>query len=129
MSDYVLDASAVLVLLNQEPGSEVVEEALSGEATVMNAVNYTEVVSKLASVGMPPKTIADALEPLGLTIQHHDRAVAEQAGLLYPATHRQGLSLGDRSCLALAKSLKLPALTADKAWVGLDIGVKVKLVR
>lgn len=129
MSDYVLDASAVLVLLNQEPGGEAVEEALSGEATVMNAVNYTEVVSKLASVGMPARSISDALEPLGLTIQHHDRVVAEQAGLLYPATHKQGQSLGDRSCLALAKKLGLPALTADKAWVGLEIGVKVKLVR
>jgi PIN domain nuclease of toxin-antitoxin system len=47
--------------------------------------------------------------------------------LLSPATF--GLSLGDRACLALARMRRLPAVTADRAWARLDLGIAIELVR
>jgi len=40
-----------------------------------------------------------------------------------------GLSLGDRACLALADAMGCPAVTADRAWSSIDIGVSVVLIR
>ena len=48
-----------------------------------------------------------------------DAAQAKVAGDLRSLTRAQGLSLGDRTCLALAPALGLPAMTADRAWGGL----------
>ncbi len=129
MSDYVLDASAVLALLNQEPGAGVVEQALMSAGTIIGAVNYAEVVAKLAALKMPVKILQDTMESLGLSVYNFDQALAEQTGLLYTVTHTQGLSLGDRSCLALAKHVGLPALTADRAWSKLKLDIKVRTLR
>lgn len=129
MTDYVLDASALLALLNQEPGAEKVAEALAGPGTVVSAVNYAEVCSKLTALGIPEKVILGALEPLGLSVYNLDRFLAERLGFLYTSTRKYGLSLGDRSCLALASHLGLPVLTADAAWAKLKIGVKIRLLR
>jgi PIN domain nuclease of toxin-antitoxin system len=37
--------------------------------------------------------------------------------------------LGDRSCLALARSLGAPLLTADRAWQRIDLGIEIELIR
>ena len=66
---------------------------------------------------------------LGLTVVPFDEEQAYKAGLLRQTTRSQGLSLGDRACLALAHSLGLPAITADRAWSNLNVGVEVILVR
>jgi PIN domain nuclease of toxin-antitoxin system len=58
-----------------------------------------------------------------------DGPMALRAGKLRAAARSRGLSLGDRACLALAQREGLPALTADRAWAGLDIGVEVRLIR
>jgi len=44
-------------------------------------------------------------------------------------TRTRGLSICDRACLALAKRLGLPVVTADREWVSLDLGVVVTLIR
>lgn len=57
---------------------------------------------------------------------------AEDAALaasLVPATRRLGLSLGDRACLALALARKIPAVTADRSWSHLQIGVEIRVIR
>lgn len=54
---------------------------------------------------------------------------AEAAARLRPATRHAGLSLADRACLALARRLGVPAVTADRAWGDLDVGVEVRLIR
>ncbi len=126
---YVLDASALLCLFNQEEGQERVRAAL-GEA-VISAVNYSEVVAKLVERGGAVAAISRALEHLHLTVVEFDRAQAVEGGALRQATRQAGLSFGDRACLALAKSRGLTALTADQAWAQLDdaVGVMVELVR
>ena len=39
-----------------------------------------------------------------------------------------GLSLGDRTCLALALSRKIPAYTADRMWAKLDIDIEIRII-
>ena len=127
MPEVVIDASALLALLNAEPGANVVAEALPGG--VISAVNLSEVVAKLSEAGMPEKAIRQALQSLGLEIVPFDEEQSYQAGLLRTSTQDMGISLGDRACLSLAKMLGVVALTADRAWAGLSIGATVKVIR
>jgi len=127
MSDPVVDASALLALLNEEEGSEAVASVLPGAR--IGAVNLSEVVGKLAELGMPERRVVTVLEPLGLEVVGFDRELADGAGALRPVTLEAGLSLGDRACLALAIRLGVRALTADRSWRGLDLDVDVELIR
>ena len=123
----VLDASALLCLLNGESGSERVIEALP--TAVIGAANFAEVVSKLRERGLSAEEVQDVLGSLPLDVRPLSASQAYAIGDLRPTTRNYGLSLGDRACLALAAELGLPALTADQAWAGLDIGVEVELIR
>lgn len=123
----VLDASALLCVLNGEDGSERVLQALP--AAVIGAANLAEVVSKLRERGLSVEEVEDVLGGLPLDVRPLTAAQAYVIGHLRPATRTLGLSLGDRACLALAADLGIPALTADQAWAGLDIGVAVELIR
>lgn len=127
MPESVIDASALLALLNAEPGADVVAEALP--QGVISAVNLSEVIAKLCDAGMPDKAIRQALQPLGIEIVPFDEEQAYQAGLLRTSTQDLGISLGDRACLGLAKKLGVNALTADRAWAELSIGTKIRVIR
>ncbi len=125
---YALDASALLCLFNQEPGQDRVRAALA--SAVMSAVNYAEVIAKLADRGGDVALVGRALEQLHIAVVDFDRVQAVQAGALRQATRQAGLSFGDRACLALAKSRGLIALTADRAWAALEVPeLSVELIR
>ncbi len=126
MSEAVLDASALLALLNGEAGSEAVA-AIMSEA-VISSVNLSEVVAKLADHGMGEKDLRGLIEGLGINVIAFDEAQAYAAGLMRPATRSAGLSLGDRACLALARLRRAPAYTTDRSWKA-TIGVKVHTIR
>ncbi len=106
MSSPLLDASALLALLNQEPGA-----------------------AELAEVGAPEETIREAIEPLGLEVLDFDAELAYRTGLPRAAAGQAGLSLGDRAGLALGRRLGRPVLTADRAWLGLRVGATVRAIR
>ncbi len=127
MPEVVIDASALLALLNAEPGADIVAEALPGG--VISAVNLSEVVAKLCEAGMPENAIHQALQPLGLEIVPFDEEQAYQAGLLRAATQDMGVSLGDRACLSLAKMLGVVAITTDRMWAGLSVGATIRVIR
>ena len=127
MSEVVLDASALLALLNAEPGSDVVAEELPNG--VISSVNLSEVVAKLAEKGMPEAAVRSALAPLALDVRIFDTDAAWAAGFMRVETRAHGLSLGDRSCLALGKRLQAPVLTADRRWKAVKVGVAVRVVR
>lgn len=127
MSSWVLDASALLALLNGELGSERVAEVLPDAAIA--SVNFSEVVAKLADEGRDEAEIRAFLDLLGLEIVEFDTELAYRTGFLRPLTRSMGLSLGDRACLALANALKVPALTCDRAWTNLNLEVIVELIR
>lgn len=127
MNETVLDATAVLALLNDEPGAGKVASLLS--QAVMSTVNLAEVVGKLAEAGMPEETIKIVLGELGLVMIPFDEGLAFRTGLLRPVTSDYGLSLGDRACLALGQHLHRPVLTADRMWKTLKPGVEILMIR
>jgi PIN domain nuclease of toxin-antitoxin system len=126
----VLDSSAVLAVIRGETGQDVVVAALRRGA-VMSAVNLAEVATWYARNGASKNTISIAASKLGVTLTPFDDELAIEAGLLQPLTRLKGLSLGDRSCLALARRLGAPALTSDRKWaeVADAVGVQVELIR
>jgi PIN domain nuclease of toxin-antitoxin system len=123
----VLDASAVLAVLNSEPGGDKVSGHLSGG--LMSAVNAVEAGTRLVDAGMTPDIANEAIGLLGMTIVDFDGELAAMATALRPATREAGLSLADRACLALAVRENLPAITADQLWSSVDVGVKVEMIR
>lgn len=125
----VLDSSAVLALLFNEPGSEAVAASLRGAA--LSAANASEVLAVLVREGATIEQADASLGALGLAIIAADLGFAALAAALYPPTRRAGLSLGDRFCLALARQLGRPVLTADRNWsrVAEDVGVELRLIR
>jgi len=127
MPEVVLDASAALALIKGEPGAETVSQQVPGAH--ISAVNLAEVVGHLVDHGASLTDLTAVLERLGLIVASCDRASAVDIGLLRSETRRSGLSLGDRACLALARRLGFPALTADKAWSSLDLDVEIRLIR
>jgi PIN domain nuclease of toxin-antitoxin system len=127
MPEYVLDASALLATLFEEPGGAAIEARL--ENACISAVNLSEVAAKLADRGTPAELITGVLAALDLDIRPFDRAQAERAGILRGSTRKRGLSLGDRACLALAEALERTAVTTDRAWAKLDLGIAVEVAR
>ncbi|MBI2264810.1 MAG: type II toxin-antitoxin system VapC family toxin [Armatimonadetes bacterium] len=124
MAEVVLDSSALLALINGEPGGDIVEKALS--TAVMSSVNVAEAVSKLSDAGLPESQVRNCFGRLGINVVPFDEEQAFEAGFLSPVTRNYGLSLGDRACLALAKRRNLAALTADRVWEDLSVApVKV----
>jgi PIN domain nuclease of toxin-antitoxin system len=129
----VLDASALLAHLRDEPGADVVAEAIASGA-VISTVNLAEVFSRVADRGEDPAKLAAGLIRSGLldgaiTVEPFTAADAIDTGRLRPLTRDAGLSLGDRACLALARRLDAPALTADTDWQGVAHGVELRLIR
>ena len=128
MSNAVLDASALMAVLNQEPGAEHLSPSLLSEA-VCSTVNLAEVQSKLVDRGIRSDDAWVAvLSPIHDSVPFDDEQ-AKTAGSLIAQTRPLCLSLGDRACLALALSLKAPVYTADRSWKNLKLGVRIYVIR
>jgi ribonuclease VapC len=129
VADAVLDSSAILAVILEEPGADRVEAYLPGGK--VSAVNIGEVVAKLRDLGMPEPTTDEVIAGLQLDVHVHDLHAALAAGHLRPQTRSAGLSLGGRACLALAQASRLPTLTSDRSWLAVanEIGVQVELIR
>ena len=123
----VLDASALLAVIEDEPGAETVEDTLADSA--ISAVNFSEVVAKLVDRGFGNEAVVARMNAFSLAVHAFDAAQAWRAGLLRRETRARGLSLGDRACLALAEALEAPAMTMDRSWAALDLEVQVIVPR
>ena len=123
----VLDASALLALLQDEPGADRVADLLEGAA--VSSVNWSEVAQRLLAVGVEPEQVLTGLVGLGCRVVDFTVADGSTAARLRAPTAARGLSLGDRACLALATRLDEPAVTADRAWAAIDVGVRIDLIR
>lgn len=127
MSNVVLDASALLALLNNETGADKVAEFIPG--AVINAVNLSEVAAKLSENGMPEEAIREAIDILDLKVVPFDTDLSYKTGMLRLATKEKGLSLGDRACLASGLIMNLPVLTCDKIWKELNLSADIRVIR
>ena len=96
---------------------------------MVSSVNLAEVATILADHNLSETAIRSTLEELPVVVAPFDAELAFACAMLRPTTRHLGLSLGDRACLALAKRVGAPALTADRMWVGLDVGVEIRLIR
>jgi ribonuclease VapC len=122
----VLDASALLAWLQGEPGADAVGAHLADAAVC--AANWSETWQKLAQRGVDADRATRRLRALGVRVEPLTAEDAVAAARLWSDTRTAGLSLGDRCCLALAQRLEAVAVTADTAWAGLDLDVRVELI-
>jgi ribonuclease VapC len=127
VAEVVLDTSALLAFVGGEQGGEIVASVI-GEA-IISTVNLAEAVTKLVDRGASLEIAREALAVANYEVVDFDRAQAELAGSLIAQTRPRGLSLGDRACLALAMRAGVPAITGDRAWHALNLGVEIKLIR
>lgn len=125
----VFDSSAVLAFLLRESGGDDIADALAG--SIISTVNLAEIVTVLSRGGNPQDEVRAVIADLALVAVPPDEAMALDAGFLHYATRSAGLSLGDRFCLALARKLGAPVMTADRAWVkvGTRVAVEVRVIR
>ena len=125
----VLDTSALLALIKDEPGADVVSRAAANNDATISSVNYAEVLQKAASLGVTAEEVDAALEDLGITVTPFARLDARLTASFY--RHKSGLGIADRVCLALARSLSSPAHTADRSWQrwAEEFGVDLQLIR
>lgn len=120
----VVDASAVLAWLQDEPGSDEAEGVLM--EGVIGAANWSEVLQKARQHGIEPGAVARLLASFGLAVAEVTAADGERAAALWKP--RSSLSLADRLCLALGLRLGLSVATTDGAWSRLTAGPQVILL-
>jgi len=123
----VLDASALLAFLHDEPGSLVVSQALEG--ALVSSVNWSEVLQKAIDRSVGVDGMQQEFVNLGVTFEPFTQGHAEIAAQLWSITRSHGLSFADRACLALGIERNLPVLTADSPWRQLELNVKIHVIR
>jgi ribonuclease VapC len=126
----VVDTSALLALLFDETGADRVTDALlRHRPCFLSAVSYSEALAKALDRKVPFETAREAIHTLQLTPVPFDPAHALTAASFRPATRAFDFSFADRACLASAALAKAPALTADRAWTKLDLGIGIICIR
>jgi PIN domain nuclease of toxin-antitoxin system len=127
MASAVLDSSAILAVLNGEPGADAVMAIM--EDALVSTVNFAEVVAKLVERGSTSTQAQSALQAIALTMVDFDTSLAHRTGTLRAETRKKGLSLGDRACLSLAERENVPAFTGDRSWAGAISSVEIRFIR
>ena len=125
---YVLDSSAVLAVIRNEPGAHRVDAVLSN--AVISSLNLQEVFKRLLDDAVSPEIVKASVDELRLQVIDHDGDAAWHAARLSTATRQYGKGHGDRTCLSLAMTRKATALTADREWAKLHIeGLEIEVIR
>src|ERR1035437_884422 len=128
MNEVVFDASVMLAMIQHERGAEQVANEIL-DRSVASTVNLAEVQSKLVKKGYTPDEAWEDTLSAVKTAELYTSEHAKIAGDLITTTEKYGLSLGDRSCLALAIALKAPVYTTEQLWRNLKGGVALHVIR
>ena len=128
MNEVVFDASVMLAMIQHERGAESVTDELL-QRSVASTVNLAEVQSKLVKKGYAPHDAWEDTLSAVRSVEPYTSDHARSAGDLIATTEKYGLSLGDRSCLALAIALNAPVYTTEQAWKNLNLGVPIHVIR
>lgn len=124
----ILDASALLVLLQEEKGAEIVKPLL--DRSIMSAVNISEVLNVLVRNNLPIAETAPLINDMIAEIIAFDAEHAALTAQLSLDVSIKGLSLGDRACIALGMKMKLPVYTADQIWQKVNLpNAEISLIR
>jgi ribonuclease VapC len=128
MNEVVFDASAMLALIQGEQGADKLTDEILNRA-VASAVNLAEVQSKLVKASNDPDRAWSAALSAISNVEPYTSEQARIAGSLIATTEKHGLSLGDRSCLALAIMLKASVYTTEQTWKNLKLGIPIHVIR
>ncbi len=130
MTQFVLDASAMLALIQGERGSERVAQSLEQGQCVVSVINLSETMAKLVMNGVPAEPAEAVVRGIPAQAVPCDEVIAYKAGALAAIGRPLGLSLGDRICLATAQSLGGIILTTEQAWRKVHLeGVQIEVIR
>lgn len=125
----VVDASAVMALMLDEPGADVVIEVIRG--SFMSTVNVSECCARGVERGAGPEDVLAIIASYDVETVAFDLTGALDAARLRRPTRQVGASLGDRAFLSLAERRRLPAFTADRrlATLASPLGLDIRLIR
>ncbi|MEM8610648.1 MAG: type II toxin-antitoxin system VapC family toxin [Cyanobacteria bacterium P01_H01_bin.105] len=129
MTNVVLDSSAILAILQDEPGQEAVLPVLEG--ALVSTVNLAEVATCITRYGIPKDVVHTTIAKLPIHPCDFGYDLVALTGTLIQDKRQFGLSLGDRACLALGMMRKIPVLTADKIWKELErsLDIQIQVIR
>ncbi|MHB1591371.1 MAG: type II toxin-antitoxin system VapC family toxin [Sulfuricella sp.] len=127
----ILDASAILAYLHNEPGWQAVEPCILNATAHASTVNIAEAASKLIDRGVPPDEALSSITILNLKLLPFAAQESAETARLRPLTRSRGLSLGDRACLATARLHRMAVLTADRPWLefATDLQLDIRSIR
>lgn len=123
----ILDASALLALLQDEPGADKVQAIL--HRAIINTINWSEVIQKLSVHDPDAADIRAEMELTGLKITPLTIDQAEVCANLWAQTKPFGLSLADRACIATGIDRKIEVMTTDKVWQDLELPITIHVIR
>ncbi len=123
----ILDASAMLALLFKERGEDIVLP--QAQRSWLLSVNFTEVIQRVIVTGGNSDQAEHTIDRLEIVIVPFDRLLAREAADLHARTRSVGASLADRGCLALGLRSGMPILSGDRAWMRLDLGLDIRMIR
>lgn len=129
----LLDASALIAFMTDEPGAPTVAAALIAGQGVVSSVTLTEVEGKLVGRGeLTHGQARNVIRQILNAVQEvpFDVLSREKAAFYYARKSPYDLSLGDAACLGTAEVLGMDVLTAERGWTRIpDLPLKVHLIR
>jgi PIN domain nuclease of toxin-antitoxin system len=126
----LLDATAALAAIFDEPGGDFLAKMNPDPEPVMTSYNAAEALSKMIQRGFTPEDALAALQGIVQGMLPVGASSAFDAAKIHAASRHLGLSLGDCFCLAAGLTTRLPIYTADREWAKLGIkGIKLRFIR
>ncbi|MCR4277670.1 MAG: PIN domain-containing protein [Candidatus Berkelbacteria bacterium] len=123
----LLDSSALIAYVNDEPGGEQLAKFLN-EPLAISAVNLAETILKLRRL-FPGKTFGvETFRKLQLKILPFSQSDLKACVDNFSGNEKD-ISLADKVCLATAAARHCSVITADRSWTKLELPIEVICIR